>query len=29
MKKAIMDGSGVAGCQCAVVEVDRKKTDYD
>nr|XP_011428493.2 uncharacterized protein LOC105329055 [Crassostrea gigas] len=24
MKKAIMDGSGVAGCQCAVVEVDRK-----
>lgn len=24
MKKAIMNGSGVAGCQCAVVEVDRK-----
>uniref|UniRef100_A0A8W8HL56 C2H2-type domain-containing protein n=1 Tax=Magallana gigas TaxID=29159 RepID=A0A8W8HL56_MAGGI len=24
MKKALMDGSGVAGCQCAVVEVDRK-----
>ncbi|XP_062576042.1 uncharacterized protein LOC134237917 [Saccostrea cucullata] len=25
LKNAIMDGSGVVGCQCAVVEVDKKK----
>jgi hypothetical protein len=25
MKNGIMYGSGVAGCQCAVVKVDRKK----